>query len=90
MSPEFPIFRFMALSSLCLGVGYVLLKTVVPDEEKAYQALSPERRKFVDESRAKRAAWEAEMKKQVFAQRQNGPMKPIWEEGSNTPKPPPL
>ncbi|KAJ6546505.1 hypothetical protein DFH09DRAFT_1321054 [Mycena vulgaris] len=67
MSPAFPVVRFTALTTALVGLGYLLLKTTVANEEEAYKRLSPGDRKRVDEARALRAAQEAEIRARVFA-----------------------
>jgi len=53
-SPRYPWGRVLVLSAGVIGIGWVLMKAVVPSEEQMYNSLSPDLKRQADAVRAAR------------------------------------
>jgi len=76
-----PWFRVTALFAGFIGTGYVIMKVVTPTPEQLYEKMSPEIRRKVDATRARRLAAENAVRQQTVAQNQTTDpdlQKPVW------------
>ncbi|KLT46095.1 hypothetical protein CC85DRAFT_281730 [Cutaneotrichosporon oleaginosum] len=77
--------KWLAVTSVIMGVGYTLLKVATPTEEEFYNSLSPDLKRKVDEVRAQRAAIENSKLVQAKLEAASDEGKVVW--GSDLKKP---
>ncbi|KAI9434017.1 hypothetical protein H4582DRAFT_1819272 [Lactarius indigo] len=77
MSGRIPWLQLTIVSAGIMGVGYTLLRVVVPSPEETYNAMAPDLKRKVDENRRARLALEEGMKQQQNAQ-VGSPQNPVW------------
>lgn len=78
MSGKLPWVRLTVMSAGIMGLGYTLLRVIVPSPEETYNAMAPDLRRKVDETRRARLALEEGMKQQQNAQLDPESAKPVW------------
>ncbi|KAN0141351.1 hypothetical protein V8E53_001107 [Lactarius tabidus] len=78
MSGKIPWVQLTVASAGIMGLGYTLLRVVVPSPEETYNAMAPDLRRKVDETRRARLALEEGMKQQQNAQLDPESAKPVW------------
>jgi len=78
MSGKIPWLQLTVASAGIMGLGYALLRAVVPTPEETYNAMAPDLRRKVDETRRARLALEEGMKQQQNAQLDPESAKPVW------------
>ncbi|KAI9455563.1 hypothetical protein BJY52DRAFT_1279531 [Lactarius psammicola] len=79
MSGKIPWLQLTVVSAGIMGVGYTLLRVIVPSPEETYNAMAPDLKRKVDENRRARLALEEGMKQQQQnAQLDPESAKPVW------------
>ncbi|KAH9007520.1 hypothetical protein EDB83DRAFT_2532662 [Lactarius deliciosus] len=78
MSGRIPWLQLTVVSAGIMGVGYTLLRVIVPSPEETYNAMAPDLKRKVDENRRARLALEEGIKQQQNAQLDPESAKPVW------------
>jgi len=78
MSGRIPWLQLTFVSAGIMGLGYTLLRVVVPSPEETYNAMAPDLKRKVDENRRARLTLEEGMKQQQNAQLDPESAKPVW------------
>jgi len=82
MSGRMPWLQLSVVSAGIMGLGYVLLRATVPTPEETYNAMAPDLKRKVDETRRTRLALEEGMKQQQNAQIDPESANPVWADPS--------
>jgi len=83
-APRVPWLKIGIASLGCIGLGYALMKTLVPSEEALYNSLSPQLKKQADATKAARIAREQALRTDARGPQSNeqlmapDPEKPNW------------
>ncbi|KAH9057161.1 hypothetical protein EDB83DRAFT_2521101 [Lactarius deliciosus] len=78
MSGRIPWLQLTVVSAGIMGVGYTLLRVIVPSPEETYNAMAPDLKRKVDDNRRARLALEEGIKQQQNAQLDPESAKPVW------------